>query len=44
MDEDMKHERGHRDMDEDMETWARTWRHGRGHGDIETDMVTWTRT
>jgi hypothetical protein len=28
MNEDMEHGRGLGDMDEDIETWTRTWRHG----------------
>jgi hypothetical protein len=38
-------------MDEDMETWTRTWKHGQrhenmeedGHGNIDKDMQTRTR-
>jgi hypothetical protein len=31
-------------MDEDMETWTRTWRRGLGHENIDEDTETWTRT
>jgi hypothetical protein len=32
------------DIDEDMETWTRTWQHGREHGNMFEDMETWTRS
>jgi hypothetical protein len=31
-------------MDEDTETWTRTWKHGRGHGNRDEDMAIWMRT
>jgi hypothetical protein len=34
---------GHEDIDEDIETWTRTWQHGRGYGNTDEDMATWTR-
>jgi hypothetical protein len=30
-------------MDEDMETWTRTWKFGRRNGNMDEDMETWTR-
>jgi hypothetical protein len=29
-------------MDEDIETWPRTWKDGRGYGDMDDDFETWT--
>ncbi len=44
MDKEMEHGRDHGNIDEDMETWTKTWKHGRRHGNMDEDMATWTRT
>jgi hypothetical protein len=38
------HGRGHGNMEEDMNTWTRTWKEVIRHGNMGENMATWTRT